>query len=238
MTKNAIELLDSVKHQQLKIDTLLVDTPHNHMNSASVSVSELATLVHEYPIFITKNPNTGQFLFSALLGLNSGQNLFIQNNVWNAKYIPLDVMRRPFQAMLQEEGNFSNGRIAIDIDNPVVQEEKGESLFNEQGEATPFLERIQKTFAQLLGSAEITNKILNIMYQYNLLESVTIKLELGVDKAVNMNGLYTINKSILAKLSGEALEICHKQGVLEVCHLVMSSGAHLDKLIKWQRNYA
>lgn len=121
MTKNTIELLDSVKHQQLKIDTLLVDTPHNYMNSESVS--ELATLIHEYPIFITKNPNTGQFLFSALLGIDSGQNLFIQNNVWKAKYISLDVMRRPFQAMLQEEGNFSNGRIAIaiDIDNPVVQ---------------------------------------------------------------------------------------------------------------------
>jgi len=74
------------------------------------------------------------------------------------------------------------------------------------------------------------------MYQYNLLESVTIKLELGEDKAVNMNGLYTINKSILAKLSGEALEICHKQGVLEVCQLVMSSGAHLEKLIKWKCN--
>jgi len=99
------------------------------MNSASVSVSELATLIHEYPIFITKNPNTGQFLFSALLGIDSGQNLFIQNNVWKAKYIPLDVMRRPFQAMLQEEGNFSNGRIAIDIDNPVVQEKK-ENLYS------------------------------------------------------------------------------------------------------------
>lgn len=234
MTKNTIELLDSVRHRDIRIDTLLVDTPHNHTNAANVSVTELVTLVHEYPIFIAKNPNTGQFLFNALLGVNSGENLFIQNNEWKAKYLPLDILRRPLQAMLEGEDDFSGGRIAIDTANPVVEMEKGERLFNTEGEPTPFLERIQQTFSQLMGSAKLTTDILNIMYQYDLLESITLKLELDGGEVVTMNGLYTINKKSLAELTGDALALCHKKGVLEVCYLVLSSAVHIDKLIKWK----
>lgn len=234
MTQNTTELLDAVKHKDLKIDTLHVDTPHNHINAANVSVTELAMLIQEYPIFITKNPNSGQFMFSAILGIKAGENLFIQDNKWNAKFLPIDILRRPFMAMLQKDGDLSGGRIALDTANPVVQTEKGERLFNEDGKPSPYLERIQQIFSQLMGSAEVTANILNTMYQHNLLESISLNLNLGEGKSESMNGLYSINKETLASLTGEALEQCHKQGVLEVCHLVLNSAVHLDKLIQWK----
>ncbi len=235
MTKNTIELLDSVKHRNVKVDTSLVDVPHNKMNTATVMVVELVTLVHEYPIFITKNPNTGQFLFSALLGIESGENLYIKDNVWQARYLPLDVLRRPFQAMLAQEDDFSGGRIAIDMANPQVISSEGERLFDQQGEPTDYLKRIQTTFAQLMGSTEQNKAVLEGLYKYNLLESINLELDLGGLKPTNMNGLYTINKDSLAKLSGEALEDCHQKGLLQVCHLIMSSGTHVEKLIRWSK---
>jgi hypothetical protein len=236
MTKNTLELLDGVKHRNIKIDTSLVDVPHNHMNTANVIVGELATLVHEYPIFMTKNPNTGQFLFTALLGIVSGENLFIKNNKWQARYLPLDVIRRPFQAMLAEEGNFSGGRIAIDLANPQVQLQQGENLFDEKGEPSEYLKRIQNTFAQLMGSSEQNKAVLDGLYKYNLIESVSLSLDLGGESPTQMNGLFTINKDNLAKLSGDDLEACHTQGLLQVCHLIMSSGAHVEKLIRWSKD--
>lgn len=238
MTKNTIELLDSVKHRNIKIDTSLVDVPHNQMNSVNVMVGELATLVHEYAIFIIKNPNTGEFLFSALLGINSGENLYIKDNTWQANYLPLDISRRPFQAMLTKENDFSGGRIAIDVANPQVQNVKGESLFNEEGKATSYLQRIQETFARLMASTEQNKAVLDGLSKYDLFESISLELDLDGKEPIKMNGLYTINKEKLAELSGEALEECHQKGFLQVCHLLMSSGAHVEKLIRWSREKA
>ncbi|WP_448248855.1 SapC family protein [Thalassotalea agariperforans] len=235
MTTNTIELLDPARHKHLKIDTSLVDVPDNQMNSATVMVGELARLMHEYPVFITKNPNTGQFLLSALLGIESGENLYIQNNVWQARYLPLDILRRPFQAMLAEEGNFSGGRIALDVASPMVQENKGEPLFDSLGQPSPYLERIQQTFGQLMGNMEKTNEVLNQLYKFELLESISLKLDLGGDEPVSMKGLYAINREKLAQLQGEDLETCHREGLLEVCHLIINSGVHVEKLIRWSQ---
>ncbi|XPF93083.1 SapC family protein [Colwellia sp. RE-S-Sl-9] len=235
MTKNTIELLDTVKHRNIKINTLLVDVPENQINTAYVTVGELSTLVHEYAIFITKNPNTGQFLMNALLGIESAENLYIQKNVWQARYLPLEILRRPFHAILSEEGDFSGGRIALDVANPLVQKELGEKIFDEKGQATGYLQRIQNTFAQLMAGTQQTNKILEALSKYDLLEPITLELDLGAEFPSKMNGLYTINKDNLAKLSGEALEDCHQKGLLQVCHLIMSSGAHVEKLVRWSK---
>lgn len=233
MTNNTIEILDSVKHRSLRVDTTIVDTKHNQMNTAYITIGELSTLIHEYPIFITKNPNTGAFLFNALLGIKSGQNLFIKNNKWQARYLPLDIIRRPFQAMLTEEDDFSGGKIAIDINNELVNENTGQELFNEDGQATAYLERIQQTFSQLMGGAQQSNKMLEILYKHDLLEPVTLNLELTNNEKSQLSGLYAIKKESLAKLNGEDLDECHKSGALQVCHLIMSSGAHVEKLIRW-----
>lgn len=235
MTKTTIELLDSIHHKSLRIDTTLVDVPHNHINAANVSVTELATLNHEYPIFITKNPHTGKFLFSAILGIHSGQNLYIQEGKWKANYLPLDVLRKPFQAMLEKEDSFSGGRIAIDVSSPVIGTQKGELLFDDEGKPTAYLQRIQDTFGQLMGSIKATEDVLDGLYKHDLLEAVTLEFDLGNGNVEKMNGLYAINKKVLSSLTGVALEECHKAGLLEVCHLVMSSGAHVQKLIQWAR---
>jgi len=235
MTNNTLELLDSAKHRHIKIDTSLVDVPHNKMNTATVTVGELVNLIHEYPIFIIKNPNTGQFLFSALLGIESGENLYIKNNAWRSRYLPLDILRRPFQAMLSKENDFSGGRIAIDLANPQVKNNIGESLFDQQGEPTDYLKRIQNTFAQLMGNTAQNNVVLEDLYKYDLLESIVLELDLSGNEPTKMNGLYTINKENLANLTGAALEDCHKKGLLQVCHLIMSSGAHVEKLIRWTK---
>lgn len=233
MTKNTIELLDLVKHRNVKVDTSIIDVEHNHLNTVFVTVRELATLIHEYPIFITKNPNTGQFLLNALLGIESGENLFIKDNQWRARYLPLDILRRPFQAMLTKEDDLSNGHIAIDTANPLIQTKQGEPLFDENGKASPYLERVQQTFAELMAGTQQTNKILDLMYQYDLLEPVNLTINVETEQEKSINGLYTVNKENLNNLAGESLENCHNNGVLQVCYLILSSGAHVEKLMRW-----
>ncbi|MER2492760.1 SapC family protein [Catenovulum sediminis] len=232
MSQPKVELLDKVRHKNVKLDTSTMDIPENHVNASFVVVNELSNLVHEYPIFITKNPTTGQFQLTAILGLKSGINLYLSGKEWRAKYLPLEILRRPFSAMMEKE-DLSAGRIALDLNHPMVNESEGQSIFTETGDATPFLERIQNTFAQLMSGSKRTEAILNLAAEHNLIHAINLTIDLANGEKTAINGLYAVDTEALNKLTGEALEACHKAGVLEVCHLLLSSGAHIEKLIQW-----
>ncbi len=233
MNSDGIELLDSVRHKNVKVDTSLVNIPVNQVNAAYIIVNEIANLSHEYPIFFRKDANTGQFGLVVLLGLHSGENLFIRDNKWHANYLPLDVLRRPFQAMLKEDDNFSGGRIAIDMHSEQVKAGKGEALFDESGNETAYLERVKQTFSQIMGGAEYTKDCMQKMAKLNLIESVSLKFDSVRGKELVVNGLYSINKDNLAALHGDELQLAHNEGLLQIAHLTMSSGSHIQKLINW-----
>lgn len=233
MNNDGIELLDSIRHKNVKIDAALVDVPSNRINAVNIMANELANLVHEYPIFISKSKNTGLFGLTALLGLHSGENLFIRDNRWHANYLPLDILRRPFQAMLHEDDDFSKGQIAIDINSEQVKSGKGEVLFDSEGESSAYLERIKQTFSQILAGSEHTKACMKSMAELNLIEPIDLQFDSIRGGKFTFNGLYRVNKDVLSNLSGDALETAHKNGVLQIAHLIMSSGAHLQKLINW-----
>ncbi|MCI2283939.1 SapC family protein [Colwellia sp. MSW7] len=234
MTAQTVEMLDSIKHKHLCVNSANYNCAQNHINVAAVMVSELSTLVHEYPIFITKNSSTGEFQLSAVLGFSMGENLYLKGDSWQAKYLPLDILRRPFQLVKPEPNSKAQGHLAIDTASPQIQEKLGERLFEASGNPTPYLQRIQKTFSQLMQGVEQTKALLKTADEQGLIEPVTINIELNDEEKTSLKGLYAINQKAVTALKGKALEVCHQSGVLQVCHLLLSSGLHLEKLIKWK----
>ncbi|WP_016957855.1 SapC family protein [Catenovulum agarivorans] len=232
MTDKNVQLLDKTVHRTLTIDTSQVDIAENQINMAMVVVNELSTIVHEYPVFIAKNPQTGQFMLGALLGLKSGQNLFIQDGQWQASYLPLEILRRPFQALFDPEKPQEGGRIAIDLNHPQVVKD-GQKIFDDKGEATEYLKRIQQTFAALMAGTQQTTEILTQADKLGLIEGINISVDLANGEKAALNGLFAFNQQAVSKLSGDNLELAHTSGILQVCHLVLSSGLHLQKLVKW-----
>ncbi|NVK26101.1 MAG: SapC family protein [Gammaproteobacteria bacterium] len=233
MSTPQFELVNSEAHKDIRINTGKFDIVENKVNAAVVVAGELSTLIHEYPIFISKNPETNEFQLIAILGLHSGENLFLQGEVWRAKHLPLDVLRKPFQAFIPDPKNRAKGSIAIDIDNELVRHDKGELLFTETGEATEYFKRIEAIFSQLMGGTMQTATLLQQAADLNLLEEIGLNFDLADGKQASLNGLFAFNKENVSALKGKDLERCHESGVLQICHLVLSSATHLDKLIKW-----
>ena len=229
-----VEMLDSIKHRKLKINAKHYNCQQNQVNVASVVVSELSTLTHEYPIFITKNSITGQFQLSAILGFTSQENLFLKGKKWQATYLPLDILRRPFQLIQPDKNSTAQGHLAIDMSSEQLQSKSGEKLFDTEGEPTEYLQRIQQSFSQLIKGSALTQDILSKADEFGLLEPITINIELEGEKGTSLTGLYTFNQKAVTELKGKALEDCHNNSVLQVCHLLLSSGLHLEKLIKWK----
>lgn len=231
MSDPRFTLIDPNGHKDYRVNTQLADCPHNHVNVASVVVNELSTLCHEYPIFVTRNPSTGQYQLSAVLGLKSGQNLYLQQGKWQSEYIPMDIARRPFQLFASDDSN-QHGHLTIDMTSPQVQTEVGERLFEADGTASQYMQRIHKTFASLMGNAKATNDILALAGELDLIESLDVNFEFPTGD-VSLNGLHGFSGEAIGKLEGESLAKAHQAGVLQVAHLVMSSGVHLNKLTRW-----
>lgn len=232
----SLELLDSQAHRSIKIDTKKLNTKQNRVNVASVTVGELNVLVHEYAIFMTKNPTSDDLQLTALLGFKSGQNLYLEGDNWRVSSLPLDILRRPFQAYMPESGIFNKGHIAIDMLAEQVNLQTGTPLYDEQGNKADLLQRIEQTFAQLMGGAVQTAQLLKQAESLELVEKIDLKIEIPDKEEVGLTGLYAFNTENVAKLKGEALEQAHQSGLLQVIPLVLSSTIHIQKLIGWAQN--
>ena len=233
MPEPRLELVDFNVHKGVKIDNENFDIAENRVNAVTVVANELSTLVHEYPIFMTKHGKTNQYQLLAILGFETGQNLYIDGEFWRGSFIPMDILRRPFQAYIPDKENPSKGQIAIDMAHPWVNSIKGHDLVDEQGNASEYFARIEKTFAQLMGGNAYTLQALETADTLQLIEPVTLNIELANGDKKDLNGLFSFNQEKVAALTGEALEQSHKSGLLQICHLMLSSGANLQKLIKW-----
>jgi hypothetical protein len=235
MSTSKITLVDSIQHKDLRVNNTNYNTPQNQINMSVVVSGELSSLIHEYPIFVTKNADTGQFQLSAILGFEKGENLYLDGETWRAKHLPLDVLRRPFIVHLPEGEMTEGARLALDMNSDLVSSAEGEALFDDKGEPSEYLQRVQQTFAQLMSGSKHTRELLQTANEFGLLESISLNIDLIEQGTMNLSGLYTFNQKAVSELSGNKLKTCHQNGLLQVCHLVLSSALHLDKLIQWKR---
>ena len=83
--------LDNVDHQHLRV---IGGTSEVSVNQALVVPSEFEQLQREYPILFRKDSDGG-FQAVAILGLDRGENLFLREGEWIARYIPATLRRGP-----------------------------------------------------------------------------------------------------------------------------------------------
>ena len=91
---NAV-LLDNVTHKDLRVKTGYSAEFGDSINLALVFPTEFTFVQREYPILFQKDSN-GEFQAVALLGLDKGENLFLDKDGWNARYVPAVQRRGPF----------------------------------------------------------------------------------------------------------------------------------------------
>jgi len=235
-TEKAV-LLDPIKHKELGVKTTKLDSIYHRVNRVFVNLNELSNLVHEYPVFINKNSHTGQFQFNAILGFEAGENLYVQNDQWNARFVPMDLLRHPFQVTFPDNNPTAAGQIAINESSDLlgkITDEKVEAIFETNGNPSPYFIRIQQMIAQLMSGAQLSRLALQGLHQNGLLMPITLDIKLNNGSQRALEGFYGVNEEALKQLSGTALEECHKKGHLNLCYLLLSSATHLEKLISWK----
>ncbi len=121
-------LLDNVTHKDLRVRTGFSAEFGDNVNQVLVFPTEFVFIQREYPIFFRRDEK-GAFQAVALLGLDKGENLFLADPRWNARYVPAAQQRGPFLIGLHRgEDNDEQNRepmIHVDLDNPRISFEKG-----------------------------------------------------------------------------------------------------------------
>lgn len=232
-------ILDNKNHKDIKVHTHFDEKNIEHSNSALIFPTEIKDAQRDYPILFIKNPETGQFQSVVLLGLVANENLYI-NNGWQASYIPAMINRGPFTIGLEETEingeKIKEAKVAIDLDSPRVNKESGEAVFLEDGQASPYLHQINQYLKTLHEGAELNQQMFNAFLKHNLIEPLTLNIELNNGEKIKLAGNYTLNEEKLAKLSGDALNELHASGFLRVAYFITGSLANVQRLIDLKNN--
>lgn len=229
-------ILNNDTHRKLRVITTRGAEYGEKIHMVPVIGNELSNLVLDFPVFLMKNEETGQFSLNALLGLESGENLYLQGDRWAASYVPLHLRRQPFLLASANEAKQTTGdnraNVAIDMDNKRVNESQGEAIFNEDGSKTPYLEDIITVLQILAMGIETTEAFIAILVEHDLIEPTHLNITFANGKKTRLQGLHALNAKKLDELKGDVVTEMHSRGFLQACYLMVASLGQVAKMIE------
>jgi hypothetical protein len=209
-----IVVLNSQAHRTVRVQTRLAARYGDGQRFVPVIVGELAFLAVHYPVFFAKDSETGSFYCGAMLGIDEGENLFLNDEKGREPYRPLNLQRGPF---------FTAGsEIAIDLDHPRL-EEGGQPLFTEAGEPTAYLSAVIDMFRDLAPGQEQTRAFIDTLLKLKLIEPIDINLAFDDGSRRQLDGLYTVNRDMLKNLPDATVVDLFRCGYLQAIYLMVGS---------------
>jgi len=226
------ETLNTEKHRQLRIRTGYSAALGDAAMYSMTYPMEFRDIQNCYPILFTKDPNTGGFYAAALLGFDAGQNLFLNDNGWDAPYVPALVQRQPFLIATGGEGDDKPPVVSLDLDHPRVSRDEGEALFNSDGEPSEFLNQKIALLDRLHQGLQHSTGFIDTLLQHELLEQITLDIAFNDGEKKSLQGFYSIAEERLYQLKGDALESLNQAGYLQPVFMAVASLSRMRDLIE------
>ncbi|MCW8834480.1 MAG: SapC family protein [Colwellia sp.] len=225
-------VIDNKNHLKLKIDSNKAEQHGANLHLVPAVMSEFINMAIQYPLVITKNADTGQFVIAAMLGFEAGENLFWRKEQWQGLYLPLQIRRQPFFVSSaensSEEGDYV---VCFDSDSPTISPKSGQAIFEDNGEESEYFQKAKSCLAQLL-KGEIDNKrLLANLEELELLQVMKMEITFANQQTTTLNGLYTIDQDKLANLSADRIAKLHSEGLLQAIYTLITSMGQMHHLI-------
>lgn len=220
-------LLNNIEHHDLRVITTRGAEYGDQVMSVTTFPSEFRDIQACFPIVFRKASDGLGFEPIALMGLQDGENLFLNGQRWEAPYVPMMLERQPFLIGVSGEELMVN----VDLDHPRVSRTEGEPVFLQHGGSTEFLERSNSLLFAIHQGLQSLPGWLAALLEHELLESFVLEVELNDGSQNRLVGLYTINEDRLQALSGEAIAGLHARGYLQPIYMVLASLSNFRMLI-------
>jgi hypothetical protein len=221
-------LLNNVEHKDLKI---ILGRGIRFGDAEAICPTfpaEFRNVLAHYPIVFRETGNEQRYEPVALFGFVEGENLFASADAWDALYVPMAVARQPFSMGLSGDSLL----MYVDLDHPKVSTTIGYPLFLEYGGQSELLEQVNSLLLALHQGLQSNAGFVAALLEYDLIEPLTLDIELNNGSQNQLLGFSTINEEKLAALDGAALAHLHRRGYLMAAHLMSASLVQLRELIE------
>ena len=199
-------------------------------NCVPVMAVEFLKAGRENPVvFLEQN---GIILPVGLLGLRQGENLCLtEEGGWTGDYVPAYIRRYPFIFAASEDG--ATFTLCIDEDYAGFnQNGVGDTLFEENGQPSPYLEKVLTFLKEYELQYRRTQEFCRIVKGLDLLEPMQARFTLANGEKVGLTGFLSISREKLKNISPEKLVESVSKGVLELIYCHLFSLENFTQLVK------
>ncbi|MGJ8692868.1 MAG: SapC family protein [Thalassotalea sp.] len=223
------------KHQNLKVaDRRGLDHVKNqHLIGATAK--EFNQLATSFPLFFIKEGEVYRSV--ALLGLESGENLFYFNDRINAISVPQALALSPFALGLDDEKE-NTLTACLDLDSPYVGEDKEIALFDAEGNESEVFKSVQESLGKLYENEVMSEKFVKELVENELLMEYELLIDLASGDKKRLVGLYGIDEKKLFALSDEKSLDFHKRGLFVPIHSMMISMGQVNRLVQLRNEHS
>ena len=160
---------------------------------------------------------------AVILGAEQNRNVFVsEDGHWEGRYIPAFVRRYPFVFSSSADG--STFTLCIDQEfQGLNQDNRGEKLFDEQGEKTTYLERMLNFLREYQVQYQRTLSFCEKLKELGLLEPMQAHISLPTGSQLSLTGFQVINRDRLKALDGDKLAELARSDALELAYLHLYS---------------
>jgi hypothetical protein len=214
-----LEPLNLDRHRQFRVRAPVPDG----RPFVQIVVNEFAAAAAACPILFSKFPETGQFYAGAMFGFRPEEPQLAAEE----GFVPLDIERQGF---------FVSGEdIAIDLEHARISETAGEPLFDEDGQPSEQLRRIQHALGQLVIGIGSTDAFIRMLLDLKLIEPIDISLRFDDGETLRLDGLYTVSRDRLHDLDDADVARLFRNGHLQLAYTMIGSLQHI-RLMAARRN--
>ncbi|WP_343615070.1 SapC family protein [Novosphingobium sp.] len=223
-------LLSSDDHLTLRIIPQRGADRGDAVMACLIVPTEFRRVQNDFPILFRLTPQRDRFQAFAMFGFEQGENLFLQDNHWDAGYLPLAMQIQPLLiGHPATEGG--DKQIHIDLDSPRISgSEEGIRLFDDLGRPTPYLETMAERLGELDAGWQANDDFFTALTRHELLEPLTLEITLNDGSTSRLVGYHGIAEERLQQLDAAALGDLQAGGHLMPVFMALASLANVAEL--------
>lgn len=192
---------------------------------APLVIQELPRALMHLPIGFIKQDE--QFVPVAILGLPSGQNLFVTpDGRWIGGYTPAAYRGYPFLLATTSDGQRA---LILDQESDLINETEGEPFFDEDGTPSQELKGVLDFLNQVDANRIVTQHICKVLAEHLLIKPWPINVQ-GNEGPRKVEGFYCVDEAAMNALPSETFEALRQVGALPIVYCQLLSMQHIEML--------
>lgn len=225
-------LLDNVAHHDLRLVERRGPEFGDGLNETPVFATEIVELQREYPIYFRRTEDGGGFQAFAMLGLDAGENLYVDDGVWRARRIPAMLERGPFALSARSRDDSQGPMMMVDLDHPRISRNEGAPLFRPQGGNSVALERCAAALRTIHVGFPANEAMFAAFLAAGLIAPIQIDIRLDDRTQYALQDVYSISAQAIEDLPADALAKLNAGPFLGLAFYIIASAGNIARLIE------